>query len=193
MKRPLSDYRVITFDCYGTLIDWETGIWDALQPLITANGRRDVLRAGALRTFAQHESSLQTELPGLPYPEVLARVHRGVAGDFGMLTTEQLDLAFGASVPHWPAFADTADSLRALRGRYHLVVLSNVDRAGFEASNRKLGVEFDAVYTAEEIGSTSRTWRTSSTCCPTSATNSGWSGVMSSTPPRASSTTMSRP
>jgi 2-haloalkanoic acid dehalogenase type II len=80
-------------------------------------------------------------------------VHAALAGQLGLATTPALDAAFGASVPHWPAFADTADALRSLKPHYKLVILSNVNRAGFAASNRKLGVAFDAVYTAEDIGS----------------------------------------
>jgi 2-haloalkanoic acid dehalogenase type II len=89
----------------------------------------------------------------MPYPEVLARVHRALAKRFGLLTREELDSSFGASVPHWPAFPDTAQALRVLKHRYRLVILSNVHREGIALSNRKLGVRFDAIYTAEEIGS----------------------------------------
>ena len=149
----LTDYRVLTFDCYGTLIDWETGIWDALQPLIMRCGRSDVTRDGALLAFAKHEHRHQSASPDMRYPELLARVHRSIAEGFGMATSEALDEAFGESVPLWPAFPDTADALRILKRHYQLVILSNVHRDGFAASNRKLGVDFDAVYTAEDIGS----------------------------------------
>ena len=178
----LTDYRVLTFDCYGTLIDWETGIWDALQPLImhnddaapggsagtgaasfarsaggtqptSANRGATVTRAYALRAFAQCESRQEQATPGLRYPDLLARVHRSIAETLGLQTDRALDEAFGASVPHWPAFPDTADALRVLKRRYRLVILSNVHREGIAASNRKLGVPFDAVYTAEDIGS----------------------------------------
>ncbi|MGD2129258.1 MAG: HAD hydrolase-like protein [Lysobacterales bacterium] len=149
----IQDFDVLTFDCYGTLIDWETGIWDALQPMLMYNGTAVVHRGEALGRFAAWESRLQAEFPGLPYPDLLGRVHGGIAGDFGLETTAELDDAFGASVPGWPAFPDTADALRALKERYRLVILSNVDRGSFTGSNRKLGVSFDAVYTAEEIGS----------------------------------------
>ena len=152
MPRP-TDYRVLTFDCYGTLIDWESGIWDALQPLILRNGRADVAREPALRAFARAESRHEREAPALRYPDVLARVHRSVAESFGLETSAELDAAFGASVPHWPAFPDTADALRVLRRHFRLVILSNVHRDGIAASSRKLGVELDAVYTAEDIGS----------------------------------------
>ena len=149
----LTDYRVLTFDCYGTLIDWESGIWDALQPLIMQGGRSDVTRDAALLAFAQCESRHERDAPDLRYPDLLARVHRGIAERFGMETSDALDEEFGASVPLWPAFPDTADALRTLERHYRLVILSNVHRDGFAASNRKLGVEFDAVCTAEDIGS----------------------------------------
>jgi 2-haloacid dehalogenase len=149
----LGDFRVLTFDCYGTLIDWEAGIWDAFQPLISGNGWSDILRKDALEAFATFENRLEAETPGMPYPEVLMRAHAAVAGHFGLQTTARLDSDFGESLPQWPAFPDTADALRYLKTRYKLVILSNVDRDGFAASNRKLGVEFDAVYTAQDIGS----------------------------------------
>ncbi len=149
----LRDFKVLTFDCYGTLIDWEAGIWDAFQPLIARNGRHDVTREITLEAFAKFESQQESEAPGMIYPEVLTRVHADVAGYFNMQTNARLDLDFGNSLPFWPAFPDTADALRYLKTRYKLVILSNVNRVGFAASNRKLGVDFDAVYTAEDIGS----------------------------------------
>ena len=149
----LTDYRVLTFDCYGTLIDWEGGIWDALQPLIMRNRGSDATRDAGLRAFAQGESRQEQATPGLRYPELLARVHRRIAESLGLQTDDELDAAFGASVPHWPAFPDTADALRILKRHYKLVILSNVHRGGIAASNRKLGVELDAIYTAEDIGS----------------------------------------
>ena len=86
------------------------------------------------------------------YPEILRHVHRDLARQFSLDTDPDLDEAFAHSVPHWPAFPDSADALRLLKRDYQLVILSNVDRAGFAASNRKLGVEFDAIYTAEDVG-----------------------------------------
>lgn len=154
MARSLSDFELLSFDCYGTLIDWETGIWDALQPLLAATGGRSVAitRSEALVAFAEAESAQERVAPGALYPEILTAVHRSLAGRFGLDTNAELDAAFGESVPHWPAFPDTAEALRFLKTRYRLVILSNVHREGFAASKRKLGVEFDAVYTAQEIG-----------------------------------------
>jgi 2-haloalkanoic acid dehalogenase type II len=152
MSKRLSEFKTLTFDCYGTLIDWESGIWDALQPLLMAGGRDDITRVPALADFARFESAQQAETPGMLYPELLSVVHGRMARHYGIATTAGMDTAFGASLAHWPAFADTADALRRLKKRYKLVILSNVNRAGFAASNRKLGVEFDAIYTAEDVG-----------------------------------------
>ena len=149
----LTDYRVLTFDCYGTLIDSGTGIWHALQPLIMRCGRSDVTQEYALLAFAKHAHRHQRSTPVLRYPELLVRVHQSIAESLDMTTSEELDEAFGESVPLWPAFPDMADTLRILKPHYKLVILSNVHRDGFAASNRKLGVDFDAIYTAEDIGS----------------------------------------
>ncbi len=153
MTKRLSDHKVLTFDCYGTLIDWEAGIWDALQPLLVANRRSDITRAAALGSFATLEHWHETETPGMLYDDLLTCVHRDFAAKFDLQTSAQLDADFGRSIQHWPAFPDTADALRYLQTYYKLVILSNVSREGFAASNRKLGVEFDAIYTAEDIGS----------------------------------------
>ena len=152
-SRALRDFGVLTFDCYGTLIDWETGIWDAFQPLIAAGGRNDLERSQVLEAFGRAESRQESMTPGLPYPQILARVHAAVADEMDLPSSASLDDDFADSLPQWPAFPDTAQALRFLKERYKLVILSNVHRAGFAASNRKLGVELDAVYTAEDIGS----------------------------------------
>ena len=152
-NRNLADFSALTFDCYGTLIDWETGIWDALQPLLMANPACEVARIEALAAFAESESAEQLARPGTLYPGILAAVHRAIAARFDLRTDAALDEAFGASVRLWPAFPDTAGALRRLKKRYRLVILSNVDHAGIAASNRKLGVELDAIYTAQDIGS----------------------------------------
>jgi 2-haloalkanoic acid dehalogenase type II len=153
MNQNLSQYSALSFDCYGTLIDWESGIWDALQPLIHTNQRDDIDRKTGLETFARIENAQETETPDLLYPKLLERVHRTIAQRLDLETTDSMDQAFGASVSHWPAFADSADALRILKKHFKLVILSNVNRDGFAASAKKLGVEFDAIYTAEDVGS----------------------------------------
>lgn len=152
MARAVTDYKVLTFDCYGTLIDWESGIWDAFQPVLMHNHCTSVDRQTALKAFATYETRQERETPTRIYPELLSAVHRSMAAHFKLDTSAELDDAFGASVPHWPAFPDSADALRVLKRYFKLVILSNVNRAGFTASNRKLGVEFDAIYTAEDVG-----------------------------------------
>ena len=142
MARALTDYSALTFDCYGTLIDWESGIWDALQPLLHRNGCTEITREAGLLAFAETESAQQAETPDMVYNQLLTRVHASLAKRFDLKTDDGLDRAFGASLPHWPAFPDTADALRVLKNHFKLVILSNVSREGFAASNRKLGVTF---------------------------------------------------
>lgn len=148
----LTDFTTLTFDCYGTLIDWETGIWNALQPLLS-EGRLAIGREEALETFARHETEQEIETPSLRYSALLAVVHARLARAWGLHVHADLHERFGASVPDWPTFPDSAAALAYLKRHYKLVILSNVDRTSFAASNRKLGVAFDAIYTAEDIGS----------------------------------------
>lgn len=148
----LRDFTILTFDCYGTLIDWETGIIEALRPLL-ARHRARPSREAVLASFARHESAQEAETPGMIYPLLLGRVHRRLAEEWGVAAGAEEHRAFGASVGDWPAFADSAAALAYLARFYKLVVLSNVDRRSFAASTRRLGVAFDAVFTAEEIGS----------------------------------------
>ena len=152
MTVSLSQFKVLTFDCYGTLIDWESGIWDALQPLLARNGVEHIDRSAGLRAFARFETEHEAATPDALYPLILERTHVSLSEHFELDTDIALNQRFGASVPHWPAFPDTADALRRLRHHYKLVILSNVNRDGFAASNAKLGVEFDAIYTAEDVG-----------------------------------------
>ena len=94
----LTDYRVLTLDCYGTLIDWEIGIWDAVQPLIMHNWGSDVTRETALRAFAQFENRHEHATPGLRYPELLAQVHRSITEGSGADSQQGLAIMrYGAS------------------------------------------------------------------------------------------------
>ena len=148
----LTDFSTLTCDCYGTLIDWESGINGALGPWLRSVGihsSRDQL----LEAFARAESAQQEATPGMRYPELLAEIHKVIARHFGVASNPDAAAAFGASVKDWPAFPDSAEALAYLKQHYKLVILSNVDRASFAHSNQKLGVTFDAIYTAEDIGS----------------------------------------
>ena len=148
----INQYSTLTFDCYGTLIDWESGIYDALLPL-TRQLSPLPDRNQVLQTFAEVESGVQSEFPDLPYPKILVKVHVQLAKRFDISATPESHETFGQSVANWPAFPDSAESLQYLKKYFKLVILSNVDRTGFSYSNRHLVVNFDAVYTAQDIGS----------------------------------------
>ena len=148
----LTSFKVLTFDCYGTLIDWETGLFRALAPLLERVGE-GVSRGEVLEAFGEAEAEQEAATPAMLYPRILAAAHERLAARWGVEVPGEWHERFGGSVPEWPAFADSPAALRYLKEHYKLVILSNVDRASFRASNERLGVEFDAVYTAEEIGS----------------------------------------
>jgi 2-haloacid dehalogenase len=148
----LRDFKALTFDCYGTLIDWETGLYTALQPLLQKGGI-SLPRDEVLAAFARHESAQEAATPQMIYSELLAEVHRRLAAEWQVSDADEDAVAFGKSVPEWPAFADTEASLRYLQRYYKLIILSNVDRESFAGSNRRLGVAFDAICTAQDIGS----------------------------------------
>ena len=148
----LTDFRVLTFDCYGTLIDWERGILDRLGSVFEREGAPAAGDA-LLEAYARHESAQQAETPAMRYPELLSKVYLSLAAEWRVAAETPEAHAFGASVGRWPVFPDSKEALSYLEGHYRLVILSNVDRDSFTASNETLGVRFDAVYTAEDIGS----------------------------------------
>ena len=148
----LGDFKVLTFDCYGTLIDWESGVISALTPLTDRLGGT-LTRDRILEAHARHESSQQRQTPSKRYRELLAVVYRRLAEEWNVSVGWDECVRYGNSVGNWPAFPDTPDALMYLKQHYKLVILSNVDNESFAASNARLGVEFDAIYTAEDIGS----------------------------------------
>ncbi|MDE0309627.1 MAG: haloacid dehalogenase type II [Acidiferrobacterales bacterium] len=148
----ISDFSTLTFDCYGTLIDWESGIFDALTPLNDRCGK-SMDRDAWLLEFSRTESVIQSVEPELSYARLLAKTHEAMAKNLSVPMGDSDHVAFSASIEHWPAFPDSVQSLQYLKEHFKLVILSNVNNAGFEFSNRHLKVEFDAVYTAEDIGS----------------------------------------
>ena len=143
--------RALSFDCYGTLIDWESGIVNALQPWCAWRGI-DRSADELLTLFGATEHLVEAERPTTPYPDVLAECLRRMAGELGHTVSADDCEEFGASVGSWPAFADSAVALRRLKERYRLIIVSNVDRASFARSNRRLGVEFDLTVTADDAG-----------------------------------------
>jgi 2-haloalkanoic acid dehalogenase type II len=148
----LADFTALSFDCYGTLIDWETGILATLRPWADRH-RLAVADDRLLAEFSRVEPKLQAETPAALYPDILAGAFRALGGAFGATVGNDEARAFGQSVKDWPAFPDSAAALAYLKRHYKLAILSNIDRASFAHSNRRLGVEFDLIVTAEDVGS----------------------------------------
>ena len=143
-------FDVLTFDCYGTLIDWEAGILAGLRgvlgPLGFDDGDDDLLER-----YARAEASV--EAGGyLRYREVLARSADLVGRELGVQPDPAALAAFGGSVGAWPAFPDSAEALARLQTRFRLAVITNCDDDLFAASNLRLGVAFDQVITAQQVG-----------------------------------------
>jgi 2-haloacid dehalogenase len=148
----LTDFKALTFDCYGTLIDWETGMIEALKPL-TSKASQKITRDEILEAHARHECSQQIQTPSKLYRDLLATVYRRLAEEWKVATSWSDCVAYGQSIRNWPVFPDTVASLQYLKQHYKLAILSNIDNESFSFSNEKLGVDFDAVYTAEDCGS----------------------------------------
>ncbi len=125
---------------------------EALSPLTSRVGRQ-LSHDAILQAHARHEAAQQRHTPGRLYRDLVPVVYKRLAEEWGLTASLEECAVYGRSVGTWPAFPDTAEALRTLRQHYRLVILSNVDNASFAASNGKLGVVFDAVYTAEDIGS----------------------------------------
>jgi len=151
----LTNYKALSFDVYGTLVDWEAGVLNGLKPLLDT-GNSTSSREHLLDVYHECERTAQKEDPSLRYSELLTKVHPLVASKLGLAApTEQQNKAFGQSVGQWPAFPDTVDALKRLAKHYKLVVLSNTDRTSFAGTNSGplQGVPFDLVITAEDVGS----------------------------------------
>jgi 2-haloacid dehalogenase len=170
--RGLTAFDVLSFDCYGTLIDWESGIYTALAPLLSRTGAKPsnpgrpphagvdlsrgdggLSRDAVLEAFGRLEASQQEKTPDMLYPKLLAEVHGQLTNEWGVTRDPAEDAAFGRSIADWLPFSDTVEALRYLKQHFRLVILSNVDRSSFQATNERLGVAFDAIYTAQDIGS----------------------------------------
>ena len=144
------DFDVLTFDCYGTLIDWEAGIAAAarfqLGDAIASHSDEDLIAAFAA---VEHDA----EVPYKPYREVLALSLRGMGERLGFSVSDAQASGFGTSVGQWPAFPDSAEALQRLQERFKLVVITNCDDDLFAQSERRLGVSFGYVITAQQAGS----------------------------------------
>ena len=155
----LADIRLLSFDCYGTLIDWELGITETVSGLAAVHGVHPT-DAEILSQFASHETHVQDANPTWTYPVILAETWRRMATSMGLPDSlthpaqcERDAQAFASSVPNWPAFDDSHEALLDLQRQCKLVILSNVDNESFAGSNKRLDITFDAILTAQDIGS----------------------------------------
>ena len=148
----LTEFKALVFDVYGTLIDWESGMVNALKPL-TDKVRVSLSRDEILEAHAYHESTTQQWTPAKRYSDLLATVYRRLAEEWQVEISWEECNAYGSSVRQWQAFDDSVDALKYLKNHYKLFVLTNTDNTSFSGSNSRLGVTFDGVYTAEDIGS----------------------------------------
>ena len=144
----LSRFNIITFDCYGTLIDWETGILGAIRPILAAHnahlGDVDILRMyGEIE--AEEESGEYR-----PYREILQAVVRGFGTRLGFVPSEKEQHSLPNSLAHWKPFPDTLAALRQLKQKVKLGILSNIDDDLFSRTAPQLGIEFDTVVTASQ-------------------------------------------
>jgi 2-haloalkanoic acid dehalogenase type II len=152
----LTDFKLLSFDVYGTLIDWERGAMSAFEPALKASNKTDLDQKHILKVLHAFESAEEAKNPTKKYSETLATVHPQLCKELGLnAPTEEESKAFGGSIGSWPAFPDSVAALKRLQKYFKLVVLSNVDNDSFKKGNAGglEGFKFDAVYTAQDIGS----------------------------------------
>jgi 2-haloacid dehalogenase len=143
-----SQFRVLTFDCYGTLIDWETGIFGALRPILAAHGKA-ISDADLLRHYSELEADAE-QGRFRNYRQVLESVVCGFGQRLGFKPTQAEAHSLADSVVNWGPFPDTVAALQRLKRRYNLAVISNIDDDLFAASAAKLADPFDFVITAQQ-------------------------------------------
>jgi 2-haloacid dehalogenase len=143
----MSELRWVTFDCFGTLVDWRHGITTAADLLYPGRG------AELLEAYNRHEPVIQTETPAMRYREVMAEALRRATGNAGLELVEDNAGVLAATIPYWPVFPDTRAALAELRrADWRLALLTNCDRDLIAQTQRRLGVPVDAVVTAEDVG-----------------------------------------
>jgi 2-haloacid dehalogenase len=146
----LSRFKVLSFDCYGTLIDWESGIFSALRPIVAAHNKK-IPGPELLELYSALEAAAE-QGEFLRYRDVLQSVVRGFGKRLGFSPTNDEVRSLPESLATWRPFPDTVEALRKLKTRYQLAVISNVDDDLFAATAPQLGVTFDQVITAQQAG-----------------------------------------
>src|SRR5579863_280900 len=144
----LTPFKVLTFDCFGTMIDWETGIFSALRPILAAHGKK-ISDHALLELYSELEASAeQGEFQR--YRDVLQSVVRGFGERLRFSPTDAEVRSLPESLANWQPFPDTVEALRKLKSRYQLAIISNIDDDLFASTAPKLGVAFDHVITAQQ-------------------------------------------
>ncbi len=138
---------VMSFDCYGTLIDWEEGIWNTINKILARRGGINKGRESILSLYAQIESRAEEEYK--PYKEILKEVMGEIGRVLGIELEEEEKYALVKSIPNWPAFSDTRDALMRIKEDFRIAIISNVDNDIIEETIKNLGVNFDFIITAE--------------------------------------------
>ena len=143
-------FEWLSFDCYGTLVDWETGISTAVAEVLRSHG---ISRTGSeiLALFADAEPKAQTARGYSEYRSVLREVMALIAAELGVTCSESELGCLADTLPDWPVFPDAPDALNTLKTRYKLAIISNVDDDLFAGSARALGIDFDAVITSQQM------------------------------------------
>jgi 2-haloacid dehalogenase len=141
-------FEVLTFDCYGTLIDWENGILASVHRILAAHGKK-LDDATILKLHGDFEE-LSEQGDFRPYREVLQSVVRRFGAQLGFTPTDEEAMSLPQSLADWRPWPDTVDALRSLKSRFRLAIVSNVDDNLFAATRPQLKVEFDEVITAQQ-------------------------------------------
>jgi 2-haloalkanoic acid dehalogenase type II len=143
----------VTFDCYGTLIDWETGIRVAFKQALEGTGLSPTQEGELFRLYEEEEKRVEGMMPYRPYREVLSLAASGAARRFGKTIPEKLSSILAEQLPSWAPFPDTNPALERLSTEYVLGILSNVDNDLLEGTLKHFTVPFDLVVTAERVRS----------------------------------------
>ena len=144
-----TNYKILSFDCYGTLIDWEAGILSALTPVLNSfkvEFKPDQL----LELYAELESDLERK-PFRRYSKILTELMDNVCAHFNITTNSKLSDTLLNSLPDWTPFSDTNATLRELKRHYKLAVISNIDDDLFAEKSKRLEVDFDFIITAKQV------------------------------------------
>lgn len=150
MALDATDYDALTFDCYGTLIDWQRGIIQVLQPILQGHGV-EVADDSLFERYLQAEAEVESG-EFVPYRDVLRQVVRRLGTHYDFTPTNADAARLADSVGQWPPFTDTNDALRRLQEHFRLAVVSNVDDDLFYETDRHFSISFDEVVTGEQVG-----------------------------------------